>query len=64
MSAFALRWILDQPGVSVVIPGARTPEQVRSNVAAAQVAPLTPEQLAGVRAIYDELVAPLVADRW
>jgi aryl-alcohol dehydrogenase-like predicted oxidoreductase len=64
MSAFALRFILDQPGVSVVIPGARTPEQVRGNVAAAQVPPLTPQQLAGVRAVYAELVAPLVAERW
>ena len=37
----ALRWIIDQPGVSVVIPGARNPEQARSNAAAAQLPPLT-----------------------
>ena len=64
MAAFALRWILDQDGVSVVIPGARSPEQVRGNVAASAAAPLSPDTVEGVRAVYDELVAPLVGDRW
>jgi aryl-alcohol dehydrogenase-like predicted oxidoreductase len=64
MAAFALRWILDQSGVSVVIPGARTPEQARGNAAAADRPPLDAGTLAGVRAVYDELIAPLVADRW
>src|SRR5204863_1638503 len=40
LPAFALRWILDHPAVSVVIPGARTPEQARANAAAADAAPL------------------------
>lgn len=31
----ALSWLLAQPGVASVIPGATTPEQVRNNVAAA-----------------------------
>ena len=35
MAQFALRWVIDQPGVSVVIPGARSPEQARANAAAA-----------------------------
>jgi len=61
---FALRWILDQPGVTVVIPGARNPEQARANVAAAALPPLTREQLAGVRDVYDRLVRPHVHDRW
>jgi len=34
MTQFALRWILDHPEVSVVIPGATRVEQVRSNAAA------------------------------
>ena len=46
---FALRWILDQPGVTTVIPGARNREQVLGNVAAAALAPLTPDALATVR---------------
>src|SRR3712207_5332582 len=34
-AAFALRWVIDQPGVTTVIPGARNVTQVRGNVAAA-----------------------------
>jgi aryl-alcohol dehydrogenase-like predicted oxidoreductase len=61
---FALRWILDQPGVTVVIPGARNPGQARANVAAAGLPALTQEQLAGVRDVYDRLIRPHVHDRW
>jgi aryl-alcohol dehydrogenase-like predicted oxidoreductase len=64
MAQFALRWILDQPGVSVVIPGARNPEQVAGNVGAEALNPLTDEQLTAVREIYDELIRPQVHDRW
>ncbi|WP_432947122.1 aldo/keto reductase [Kribbella sp. CA-253562] len=64
MAQFALRWIIDQPGVSVVIPGARNPEQVAGNIGAAALAPLTEEQLQAVRSTYDELVRPQVHDRW
>ncbi|HEX6347178.1 aldo/keto reductase [Umezawaea sp.] len=64
LAQFALRWIVDQPGVTVVIPGARNAEQARGNVAAADLAPLTPEALAEVAAVYDELVRPHVHDRW
>lgn len=64
MAQFALRWILDQPGVSVVIPGARNPEQVAGNVGAEALSPLTDEQLTAVREIYDELIRPQVHDRW
>jgi aryl-alcohol dehydrogenase-like predicted oxidoreductase len=63
-AAFALRWIVDQPGVSVVIPGARTSEQARANAAAADVPPLTPEQQDAVRRVYDERVREYVHDRW
>ncbi|MBN6058545.1 aldo/keto reductase [Nonomuraea sp. RK-328] len=64
MAQFALRWIADQPGVSVVIPGARNPAQARANAAAAGLAPLPPESLRVVRDVYDELIAPQVAGRW
>src|SRR5919204_2263987 len=60
---FALRWVIDQPGVSVVIPGARNPEQARQNAAAADLPPLTDEQLAGVVDVYDRLIRPHVHDR-
>ncbi|ADB30932.1 aldo/keto reductase [Kribbella flavida DSM 17836] len=64
MAQFALRWILDQPGVSVVIPGARNPGQATANLAAADLPPLTADQLAAVRDTYDQLVRPQVHARW
>ena len=64
MAQFALRWIVDQPGVTVVIPGARNAEQAGANSAAADLAPLPAEALDEVRAVYDSLIRPLVHDRW
>jgi aryl-alcohol dehydrogenase-like predicted oxidoreductase len=64
MAQFALRWILDQPGVSVVIPGARNPEQARGNAAAAALAPLPAETLGAVTAVYDDLIREQVHARW
>ena len=64
LAQFALRWILDQPGVSVVIPGARNPDQARANAAAAALPPLSPQSLEAVGAVYDELIRPQVHHRW
>jgi aryl-alcohol dehydrogenase-like predicted oxidoreductase len=64
MAQFALRWIIDQPGVTTVIPGARNAEQARANVAAADAPALTAEQQAAVREIYDRHIRPHVHDRW
>ncbi|HET6480475.1 MAG TPA: aldo/keto reductase [Actinoplanes sp.] len=64
MAQFALRWVIDQPGVTVVIPGARNPEQARANAAVAGLPPLTEEAKAGVREVYDELIRPQVQDKW
>ncbi|GAA0512299.1 oxidoreductase [Paractinoplanes deccanensis] len=64
MAQFALRWIIDQPAVTVVIPGARNPAQARANAAAGDLAPLPPETHEAVTAVYDELIRPQVHDRW
>jgi aryl-alcohol dehydrogenase-like predicted oxidoreductase len=64
LAQFALRWVIDQPGVSTVIPGARNPEQVGANAAVAALAPLTDEQLSGVADVYDRLLRAHVHDRW
>jgi aryl-alcohol dehydrogenase-like predicted oxidoreductase len=64
MAQFALRWILDQHGVTVVIPGARNPQQARGNAAAADLPPLPAATLDAVRAVYDELIRPQVHDKW
>jgi aryl-alcohol dehydrogenase-like predicted oxidoreductase len=63
-SAFALRWVIDQPGVTTVIPGARNVTQVRGNVAAASLAPLSDTQLADLERVYDERIRAHVHDRW
>jgi aryl-alcohol dehydrogenase-like predicted oxidoreductase len=64
MAQFALRWVLDQAGLTVVIPGARNPEQARGNAAVAGLPPLSDEAKAGVREVYDDLVRPQVHDKW
>lgn len=64
MAQFALRWVIDQPGVSVVIPGARNADQARANAAVAGLPPLSEPQLAAVRETYDRLVRPHVHGRW
>lgn len=64
MAQFALRWILDHPEVSVVIPGARTPAQARDNAAASALAPLGEDVHRRAREVYDELVRPQVHHRW
>ncbi|MFF0344530.1 aldo/keto reductase [Kribbella sp. NPDC004875] len=64
MPQFALRWILDQPGVTVVIPGARNPTQVAANASAAALPPLTPAQQSTVRETYNTLLKPQIHHRW
>ncbi|MFD1832648.1 aldo/keto reductase [Streptomyces desertarenae] len=60
----ALRWIIQQPGVTSVIPGARNPEQARANAAAADLAPLPPETLRAVEELYDRRIRAQVHHRW
>lgn len=61
---FALRWVIDQPGVSVVIPGASRPEQARANAAAGSLAPLTEQQLADLEDLYERHIRQHVHGRW
>jgi len=64
MAQFALRWILDQPGVTAVIPGARNASQARANADAADLRPLSVEAQTTVTDVYDELIRPHVHHRW
>jgi aryl-alcohol dehydrogenase-like predicted oxidoreductase len=48
MSQFAIRWLLDHPAVSTIIAGVTRPDQLKDNVAAAGIDPLTP-------ALHEEL---------
>ena len=60
----ALRWIIDQPGVTTVIPGASKPEQARGNAAAAGLDPIDVERAAALERIYDKRIREHVHGRW
>ena len=60
----AIAWIWQQPGVSSVIPGARSAEQARLNAAAGSAPTLGPLFNAEVRELYDELISEHVHERW
>ncbi|TAG15511.1 MAG: aldo/keto reductase [Rhodobacterales bacterium] len=64
MAAFALRWILMEDAVTVVIPGAKSPAQAQGNAAAADMPPLQAEVMAAAREVYARLVAPHVQHLW
>jgi len=64
MAQFALRWILMDDAVTVVIPGARNAAQAKANAEAAALAPLTAETMTAAREIYDRLIAPHVHQKW
>ena len=51
----ALRFVLDQPGVTAVIPGTKKMEHLEDNVGAADVAPLTTDEIQRVNEIAAEL---------
>ncbi|AXV14989.1 aldo/keto reductase [Neorhizobium sp. SOG26] len=64
MAAFALKWILMNEAVTVVIPGARNAEQAKGNAAAAELAAISADVMAASKDIYARLVAPHVHQRW
>ncbi len=64
MAQLALRWILMFDAVSTVIPGAKNRKQATDNVRASDLPALTDDQMAQVRAIYDEMIRGQVHQRW
>ncbi|HEY3747758.1 MAG TPA: aldo/keto reductase [Pseudonocardiaceae bacterium] len=60
----ALRWVIQQPGVTTVIPGARNVEQARANSATADVPALAADTLAAIENLYDRRIKDQVKDRW
>ncbi|MET9343454.1 aldo/keto reductase [Nonomuraea sp. NPDC003804] len=60
----ALRWVIQQPGVTAVIPGARSPEQARANAEAAALPALPEATLRAVRDLYDRRIRAQVHHRW
>ncbi|WP_029069231.1 aldo/keto reductase [Jonesia quinghaiensis] len=60
----ALRWLIDQPGITTVIPGARTPDQARANAAAAGQPALDDATAQRITEIYSQHISEHVHDRW
>ena len=60
----AIAWVVQQRGVTTVIPGARNAEQARANAAAGALGRLPADFMAGVHRIYDEHFRESVHPRW
>ena len=52
------------PEVSVVIPGASRTEQLQNNIAAAELPPLTKEQMQAVQVLYDTRLRQIIHSQW
>jgi aryl-alcohol dehydrogenase-like predicted oxidoreductase len=60
----ALRWVIQQPGVTTVIPGASTVAQALANTGAAELPALPNETLAAIEKLYDRRIREQVHHRW
>jgi aryl-alcohol dehydrogenase-like predicted oxidoreductase len=60
----AVRWIIDQPGVTAVIPGARNPRQARENAAAGRLTSAPAGFASAVTAVYDRFLRADIHQRW
>ena len=56
MAEMALRWCLDFDAVSVIIPGAKNPQQARANARASDLPPLPRELHARLAGFYQREV--------
>ncbi len=52
----SIRWILQHEAITTVIPGASSPNQVRSNIEAAEIPPLSLDTLTRLRDLYDSKI--------
>jgi aryl-alcohol dehydrogenase-like predicted oxidoreductase len=64
MGAWAMRWILTNPAVTCVIPGAKNPGQVEENVRASDLPALPEATLEKLREIYERRIKAHVHDYW
>lgn len=56
MTRASLRWLLDQPGVSCVIPGFRNEAQVEDNLGALEVRSFNPDEQERLKRFYQDKV--------
>jgi aryl-alcohol dehydrogenase-like predicted oxidoreductase len=64
MVQLALRWILMFDAVTCAIPGAKRVEQVAENIGAADLPPLSAEQMEQVRTIYENSIKEQLHQLW
>jgi len=57
---WAIRWILDHPEVTTVIPGASSPEQVRANVLASDMENLPQSTHQKLQVLYNSEIRPII----
>jgi aryl-alcohol dehydrogenase-like predicted oxidoreductase len=60
LSEWALRWILDHPEVTTIIPGATKVGQVKKNMAASDLPSLNKSTHKALRTFYDEKIKPFI----
>jgi hypothetical protein len=60
----AIRWLIDQPGVTTVIPGASSVAQAQANAAVSDLEPTTAQYDAAVHRIYEADIRRHVHGRW
>ncbi|MGI9049329.1 MAG: aldo/keto reductase [Rubrobacteraceae bacterium] len=64
LAQLALRWLLMHPAVSCAIPGAKRPEQAEDNITAADLSPISDEDMNRIREVYDQSIREQVHHQW
>lgn len=64
MPQLALRWILDHPEVTTVIPGATKEKHIKSNTGASSLEPLSGEVHKKLRRLYEVEIRPNIRGRY
>jgi aryl-alcohol dehydrogenase-like predicted oxidoreductase len=64
LTQFALRWILMFDEVTCAIPGAKREQQVKENVSAADLPPLSETTMAAVHELYQRRISAQVHHLW
>jgi len=64
LAPIALRWILDFPQISCIIPGSSKPEHTLSNLSAMELLPLNDNQREKLKQIYEIYVKNHVHHLW
>jgi len=64
LAPVALKWILMNPNITTIIPGASKLEQVNSNLSSMHLAPLSSDQMEKIQALYDKEIKKYVHQYW